>query len=108
MDNFVEGMKGLKDVVVFVEGHADRAGPQGYNVELSERRAEQVRQALIREGITVGDLDELKTAARGESDPAVQTPDGVAEQANRRVEISARGVYAEQIPAPAQSGQVTN
>ena len=108
VDNFVEGMKGLKDVVVFVEGHTDRAGPNGYNIELSERRAEQVRQALIREGITVGDLDELKTAAKGENEPAVATPDGVAEQANRRVEISARGLFAEEIPAAGQSSQVTN
>ncbi len=99
VDTFVERMKGLQDIVVFVEGHADRAGPSGYNVDLSERRAEQVRQALIQDGITVGDLEELKTAAKGESDPAVATPDGVAEQANRRVEIVARGMYAEEVPA---------
>ncbi|MEQ9607941.1 MAG: OmpA family protein [Kiloniellaceae bacterium] len=103
VDTFVEQMKGLSDIVVFVEGHADRAGPSGYNIDLSERRAEQVRQSLIREGITVGDLDELKTAARGEENPAVSTPDGVPEQANRRVEIVARGMYAEQVgAAPAQ------
>lgn len=101
VDSFVEEMKGLSDVVVFVEGHADRAGPNGYNIELSERRAEQVRQALIREGITVGDLDELKTAAKGEAEPAVATPDGVPEQANRRVEIVARGTFTEQVGAPA-------
>jgi len=97
VDTFVEQMKGLNDIVVFVEGHADRAGPNGYNINLSERRAEQVRQSLIREGITVGDLDELKTAAKGEEDPAVSTADGVPEQANRRVEIVARGMYAEQV-----------
>ena len=103
VDTFVEEMKGLNDVVVFVEGHADRAGPDGYNIDLSERRAEQVRQALIRDGITVGDLDELKTAAKGEREPAVATPDGVAKQANRRVEIVARGMFAEQVSTdPAQ------
>lgn len=99
LDAFVEDMKGLKDIAVFVEGHADRAGPDNYNVELSEDRAEAVRATLIREGITVGDLDSLKTAAKGESEPAVQTPDGVPEQANRRVEIVARGMYAEEVPA---------
>lgn len=102
IDSFVEQMKGLQDVVVFVEGHTDRAGPNGYNISLSERRAEQVRQQLIREGITIGDLDELKTAAKGEEDPAVQTPDGVAEQANRRVEVVARGMFAEQITSSGQ------
>ncbi|MEQ8354815.1 MAG: OmpA family protein [Kiloniellaceae bacterium] len=98
IDSFVAQMKGLQDVVVFVEGHADRAGPSGYNVKLSDARAEAVRAALIREGITVGDLEELKTAAKGESEPAVVTPDGVPEQANRRVEIVARGMYAEEVP----------
>ena len=100
IDNFVAEMKGLQDVAVFVEGHADRAGPSTYNQGLSEKRAEMVRAALIREGITIGDLDEMKTAAQGESQPAVATPDGVAEQANRRVEIVARGMFAEVVQTP--------
>lgn len=104
LDSFVEQMKGrgLQNVGIFVEGHADRAGPQGYNERLSERRAEQVRQALLDEGIQVLDIDEMKTAWQGETQPAVATPDGVPAQANRRVEIVARGMYAEEIPAPTQ------
>jgi len=100
LDNFVEEMKGrgLQNVGIFLEGHADRAGPQDYNVELSERRAEEVRQALLDEGIQVLDLDEVKTAWQGETQPAVPTPDGVPAQANRRVEIVARGMYAEEVP----------
>jgi len=100
IDSFVEQMKGLQDVVVFVEGHADRAGPSDYNQDLSEQRAEMVRAALIREGIVIGDLEELKTAAQGESQPAVNTPDGVPEQANRRVEVVARGMFAEVVENP--------
>ncbi len=100
VDAFVAEMKGLSDVAVFVEGHADRAGTTTYNLDLSEKRAEMVRAALIREGITIGDLDELKTAAQGETEPAVATPDGVPEQANRRVEIVARGMFAEMVENP--------
>lgn len=99
LDTFVEEMKGLEDVVVFVEGHADRAGPRPYNEALSEDRAQAVRATLISEGITVGDLDAMKTAAKGETEPAVATGDGVREQANRRVEVVARGMYAEEVPA---------
>lgn len=100
LDSFVEEMKGrgLQNVGIFLEGHADRAGPPDYNVELSERRAEEVRQALLDEGIQVLDLDEVKTAWQGETRPAVPTPDGVPAQANRRVEIVARGMYAEEVP----------
>jgi OOP family OmpA-OmpF porin len=101
IDDFVEDMKGrgLHNVAITLEGHADRAGPNQYNEGLSERRAEEVRQALLREGIQVLDIDEMKTAWQGETQPAVPTADGVPAQANRRVEIVARGMYMEEVPA---------
>lgn len=102
INNFVEDMKGrgLQNVAISLEGHADRAGPDDYNEQLSERRAEEVRQALLRQGIEVLDLEDLKTAWQGEAKPAVPTPDGVPAQANRRVEIVARGMYAGEVPVP--------
>lgn len=104
IDNFVEDMKGrgLQNVAISLEGHADRAGSDDYNEQLSERRAEEVRQALLSEGIEVLDLDDLKTAWQGEAKPAVPTPDGVPAQANRRVEVVARGMYAEEVTVPGQ------
>jgi OOP family OmpA-OmpF porin len=69
---------------VSVTGHADRAGPADYNLALSLRRADAVRQALIAGGISA---DQITVSGRGEEEPAVPTPDGVREQANRRVEI---------------------
>jgi OOP family OmpA-OmpF porin len=51
---------------------------------LSLRRADSVREALIAGG---ADANAITVAGRGESEPAVPTPDGVKEQANRRVEI---------------------
>jgi len=69
---------------IMVTGHADRAGPASYNQTLSERRAESVRRALVREGISEA---EITTVGRGETEPAVPTPDGVREPRNRRVEI---------------------
>ncbi len=65
-------------------GHADRAGSEAYNMKLSLRRAETVRDGLAGEGVPG---DAMSVAARGESEPVVPTPDGVAESANRRVEI---------------------
>jgi outer membrane protein OmpA-like peptidoglycan-associated protein len=66
-----------------VIGHADRAGPAPYNVKLSERRAENVKQSLAQQGYQ----GRIGTEARGESDPLVPTKDGVAEPQNRRAEI---------------------
>lgn len=74
----------MEDVSFSVTGHADRAGPVDYNQELSLRRAQSVRDALANRGV---DSNDISIAARGESEPAVPTADGVREQANRRVEI---------------------
>lgn len=71
-------------VNISATGHADRAGPEDYNLALSLRRADAVREALIAGGIS---SDAITVAGRGESEPAVPTPDGVKEQANRRVEV---------------------
>ena len=67
-----------------VTGHTDRAGPAEYNMLLSLRRADAVREALATRGIAAG---RISVAGRGEAEPAVPTADGVAEPANRRVEI---------------------
>jgi OOP family OmpA-OmpF porin len=69
---------------ISITGHADRSGPADYNLRLSERRADSVREALIAGGIAA---DMITTAWRGESEPAVPTADGVREQANRRAEV---------------------
>jgi OOP family OmpA-OmpF porin len=80
----------LADVVqrgavnISATGHADRSGSEDYNMALSLRRADAVREALIAGGVSA---DAITVAGRGESEPAVPTPDGVKEQANRRVEI---------------------
>jgi len=71
-------------VGISATGHADRSGSEDYNMGLSLRRADAVREALIAGGI---DGNAITVAGRGESEPAVPTADGVREQANRRVEI---------------------
>lgn len=69
---------------VNINGHADRAGSEAYNQNLSERRARFVEKALEATGIA---KKRLHYFAFGESDPAVPTADGVREPKNRRVEI---------------------
>jgi OmpA-OmpF porin, OOP family len=71
-------------VNVSATGYADRAGSEEYNLALSLRRADSVREALIAGGVSA---DAITTAGRGESENAVPTADGVKEQANRRVEV---------------------
>ena len=68
-------------------GHTDRAGTDAYNLALSLRRANAVKDMLVREGVTESDIS---VVALGESQPMVQTSDGVREAQNRRVEIVLR------------------
>jgi outer membrane protein OmpA-like peptidoglycan-associated protein len=72
---------------IVVIGHTDRVGSLQYNDELSRKRAQTVRAALIAAGIDAG---QIETAGRGEREPAVPTADEVAEERNRRVEIMVR------------------
>jgi outer membrane protein OmpA-like peptidoglycan-associated protein/opacity protein-like surface antigen len=70
---------------VVLAGHADRSGSDAYNVGLSQRRANRVRDYLTTQGIPGGSMT---TQAFGEERPRVETADGVREPDNRRVEIT--------------------
>jgi OOP family OmpA-OmpF porin len=69
-------------------GHADKSGPDNYNMKLSQRRADAVKAYLVSKGIAA---NRITTEARGERDPLVQTADGVREPQNRRVAINIMG-----------------
>jgi outer membrane protein OmpA-like peptidoglycan-associated protein len=56
---------------VVVEGHSDPAGPNDYNMELSERRAAAVRDALVEGGV---DASAIEVTAFGEDKPAYKSP----------------------------------
>lgn len=102
LDAFVERMRPMKDIVLLVVGHADRSGTDEYNDKLSARRAENVRSELLRQGMTVANVDEVTIEAKGEREPAVATADGVREAANRRVEVTAHGMVSKMSQASAQ------
>jgi OOP family OmpA-OmpF porin len=65
-------------------GHTDTSGPEAYNMALSLRRANTVKDALVREGVPA---TAIAVIGRGEQGLLVQTADGVREPQNRRVEI---------------------
>jgi outer membrane protein OmpA-like peptidoglycan-associated protein len=72
---------------VTATGHTDTAGPDGYNMALSLRRANAVKDQLVHDGVKP---DDISVVGLGESSPAVPTGDGVREAQNRRVEIVLR------------------
>jgi len=72
---------------IVVIGHTDRVGAVPFNDALSLRRAERVRDELVKVGIAA---DRIRMAGRGEREPLVPTADEVTEARNRRVEINVR------------------
>ena len=74
-----------KPQVMIVTGCADRVGSPARNLSLSQRRATAVLKALVDRGLPV---DRFQVLAKGETDLAVPTEEGVAEAENRRVEIT--------------------
>jgi len=71
-----------------VEGHTDSVGTDDYNQQLSERRAEAVREYLIQQGIS---SDSVTASGFGKTAPVASndTPEG--RQQNRRVELVLSG-----------------
>jgi OmpA-OmpF porin, OOP family len=65
-------------------GHTDTSGPEAYNMALSLRRANAVKDALVRNGVPA---QAITVVGMGEKGLLVQTGDNVREPQNRRVEI---------------------
>jgi outer membrane protein OmpA-like peptidoglycan-associated protein len=70
--------------LVYIEGHADNRGDDGYNLGLSQRRVEKVVQELVKKGV---EAKRLKAKGYGEYCPLVQAENEDAWARNRRVEF---------------------
>jgi outer membrane protein OmpA-like peptidoglycan-associated protein len=69
---------------IFVEGFTDSRGSDSYNQDLSERRANAVRDTLL--GMGVGG-DRITTRGYGKNFPVASNDSDAGQQLNRRVEI---------------------
>ena len=65
-------------------GHTDTSGTPAYNMALSLRRANAVKDALVKEGVPA---TAIAVVGRGDQGLLVQTGPNVREPQNRRVEI---------------------
>ncbi len=79
---------GNKAALVTIVGRSDAAGGADYNMQLSRKRAEAVRNALIATGKI--DPTHINTAWTGEERQDVGTYNGVSESGNRVVDIYIR------------------
>ncbi|HXC57106.1 MAG TPA: OmpA family protein, partial [Rhizomicrobium sp.] len=75
-------------VKVLVTGHTDTVGSDSYNQALSIRRAQSVKDEMVREGMDGGTID---IVGKSFHDPLVPTGPGVREPQNRRAVIDLGG-----------------
>ena len=95
IQQLAQATQGSKNIKVSVVGHTDTMGSKDYNYALGGRRAEAVQNMLIKYGIPAS---QIVAVSAGEEDLAVQTPDGVANAANRRVKVVKEVHYTEDKP----------
>jgi outer membrane protein OmpA-like peptidoglycan-associated protein len=71
-----------------IEGHTDSVGSDEFNQQLSERRADSVRDFLAQQGVSASSI-----AARGfgKTQPVATNDSPEGRQRNRRVEIVVNG-----------------
>jgi outer membrane protein OmpA-like peptidoglycan-associated protein len=84
VDRLADFMREHATYQLLIEGHTDSRGEEEYNLQLSERRAEAVRNALLSRGLTG---DRVRVRAQGESFPVADNESAAGRQQNRRVEV---------------------
>lgn len=69
---------------VVIEGHTDTVGSDAYNLDLSERRADAVRDFLLQNGVNPA---QLTARGYGKASPVASNDTAAGRQQNRRVEL---------------------
>lgn len=72
------------DRSVVIEGHTDNVGRDDYNLGLSQRRADSVRNYLVAQGVAAS---RISATGMGESAPVSGNDTSTGRQQNRRVEV---------------------
>ncbi len=95
LDRLAEQLKGMgSNAHMRVVGHTDRLGSDAYNQNLSQRRAQTVRDYLVGRGVPAANISAMGV---GKSQPAVQCSNRNRQalidclQPNRRVDVAISG-----------------
>jgi outer membrane protein OmpA-like peptidoglycan-associated protein/opacity protein-like surface antigen len=84
LDQVADELQKRPDVNIALEGHTDSVGSDTYNQSLSTRRAQSVRQYLVKKGVAAS---RMTASGMGESNPVADNNTDAGRELNRRVEM---------------------
>ena len=84
VDNLATFMQQHPERKVLIEGYTDSTGSESTNLDLSQRRADAVREELARDNIA---SDRVQVHGLGERYPVASNDTSAGRQQNRRIEI---------------------
>jgi outer membrane protein OmpA-like peptidoglycan-associated protein len=84
LDQLAQFLNEHKDRRVQIDGFTDSVGTDSYNEDLSHRRADSVKSALLVRGV---DSSRISTEGYGKAFPVANNVDSGGRQLNRRVEV---------------------
>jgi OOP family OmpA-OmpF porin len=88
LEPVVQYMRDHPDSSLVIEGHTDSVGSSGYNQQLSQARADAVRNYLRSHGIST---ERILARGMGEAFPVASNDTSAGRQQNRRVEVMVQG-----------------
>ena len=84
LDDAAADLKKYPRLKVELQGHTDSRGSDQYNLKLSQRRAEAVRDYLLNQGVP---SNQLSAKGYGETRPKASNDDDAGRAENRRVDM---------------------
>jgi OOP family OmpA-OmpF porin len=88
LDDLVSKLAGVNLEVIVAVGHTDWIGTEAYNLGLSKRRSDAIKQYLVSKGV---EANRIYTEGKGESQPVADNRTAEGRAKNRRVEIEVIG-----------------
>jgi OOP family OmpA-OmpF porin len=85
VDKLVEFLLKYTNRNVLIEGHTDSVGSDEFNLALSQKRADSLKEALTRKGV---EENRITTVGYGKKYPVASNDTTAGKQQNRRVEVS--------------------
>jgi outer membrane protein OmpA-like peptidoglycan-associated protein len=85
VDKLVEFLKKYTNRNVLIEGHTDSVGSDEFNLTLSQKRADSLKEALTGKGV---EEKRITTVGYGKKYPVASNDTAAGKQQNRRVEVS--------------------